>query len=408
MTTVVEFRPADLLNMDAETAVTSVLLHASRIGASDLFLLTEERALQVAIRRLGRMERLAMVSTDLGRHMMTYIKTKSGIELSELRRPQEGRWLADLEGRRLDLRVDCVPTLYGTDMSMRIWDRDSGLLSLDKLGLSRTDFNKLTGMLARPGGLILVTGPSGTGRTTTLYACLQHLNNADRKINTLEDPIEFSLAGVRQSQVNERWEVGYAILLRHVLRQAPDVIMVGEIRDTETAATTIQAATGGQMVLASLSAPTAASAIHNLLALKAHPYFLSTCLLGVVAQRLIRTLCPNCRVFYDVSESPQTFQEIADLLPADQARSIHGPGGCEQCKNTGYGGRAGLFELMVMNQELRRLIAEARPRSELEAAGIRGGMVEFRRAALLKVAEGVTSTEDILHAVSAELLGLED
>jgi len=406
--TVVEFRPADLLNMDAETAVTSVMLHASRISASDLFLLTEERAVQIAIRRLGRMERVAMVSNELGRHMMTYIKTKSGIELSELRRPQEGRWLADLEGRRLDLRVDCIPTLYGTDMSLRIWDRDSGLLSLDKVGLSRTDYNKLTGMLARPGGLILVTGPSGTGRTSTLYACLQYLNKNDRKINTLEDPIEFSLAGVRQSQVNERWEVGYAVLLRHVLRQAPDVIMVGEIRDTETAATTIQAATGGQMVLASLSAPTAASAVHNLLALKAHPYFLSTCLLGVVAQRLIRTLCPNCRVFYDVSESPQTFQEIADLLPVDQLRAIHGPGGCEQCKNTGYSGRSGLFELMVMNQELRRLVAEARPRSELEAAAIRGGMVEFRRAALLKVAEGVTSTEDILHAVSAELLGLED
>jgi type II secretory ATPase GspE/PulE/Tfp pilus assembly ATPase PilB-like protein len=403
-----EFRPADLLHMDAEQAVNYVMLQATRVRASDLFLLSEEKAVQIAVRRMGRMERLAMVSTDQGRHMMSYIKTMAEMELTEHRRPLEGRWLAEIEGKRLDLRVDSVPTLYGSDFSLRIWDRDTGLLRLDQLGMSHADLSKLAAMLGRASGLLLVTGPSGSGRTTTLYACLQYLNNGERKINTLEDPIEFSLPGVRQSQVNLRSEATYASLLRHVLRQTPDVIMVGEIGDAATAAIAVQAANGGHLVLVSVPASIAASAVHSMLALNAPPYFLSTCLLGAVAQRLIRTLCPNCRVFYDVSESPQTFQEINDLLPNEVPRAIYGPGGCEQCLGTGYSGRIGLFEVMTMNQELRRLVAEARPRSELQAAAVRAGMVEFRRGALLKVAGGTTSTEDILREVSAELLGIED
>jgi type II secretory ATPase GspE/PulE/Tfp pilus assembly ATPase PilB-like protein len=408
MTETRAFQPAELMNMDAESAVHEVLRHASSLHASDVFLFSEEKAVQVAMRRLGRMDRMAMVPSELGRHMTMYIKTRSEMDLAEHRRPQEGRWLADIGERRLDLRVDCVPTLYGQDLSMRIWDRDDGVLALDQLGLAPAEHGKLTSMLDRPSGLVLMAGPSGTGITTTLYACLQHLNGGHRKINSLEDPIEFSLPGVRQSQINPRFDVDYATLLRHVLRQAPDVIMVGEIRDSKTAAIALQAANGGQLVIAALPAAAAAIAVHNLLALNVHPYFLSSCLLGVVAQRLIRVLCHNCRVYYDLGESPQTFEEIADLLPDDHTKAFYGPGGCEPCYQTGYSSRTGVFEVLLMNQELRRMVAESRSRSELEAAAVRAGMVTFRRAALLKVAEGITSTEDVLREMSAELLGIED
>ena len=263
-------------------------------------------------------------------------------------------------------------------------------------------------MLSRPSGLILVTGPTGTGKTTTLYACLEHLNVGSCKINTLEDPVEYSLDGVRQSQVNPKIGLDFSDLLRNVLRQAPDVIMVGEIRDDETAATAVRAANSGHLVLATLHAPVAASAVQSMLALGSHPYFLSSCLLGIVAQRLVRTLCDHCKVYYDISESPQTFEEIQPLLEPSEGKAIYGPSGCDECYGKGYDERTGIFEVMTFNQEIRRLIADSNSTSEIQDAAIRNGMIEFRRGALLKVAKGVTSTEEILRDVPAEYLGLED
>ncbi len=301
-----------------------------------------------------------------------------------------------------------MATLHGVDMTLRMWDHALGLRSVSQLGMTSSDLNKLYGMLSRPSGLLLVTGPTGTGKTTSLYACLQHLNNGERKINTLEDPVEYALDGIRQSHVNPRIGLDFPELLRNVLRQAPDVIMVGEIRDEETASTAVRAANSGHLVLATLHAPVAANAVQSMLALGAKPYYLSTCLLGIVAQRLVRTLCPKCRVFYDISESPQTFEEIRPLLQGDEGQAIYGPSGCHECFEIGYAGRTGLFEVLTMNQEIRRHIAQSANAEEIQAAAVRGGMVEFRRGALLKVAQGVTSTEEILRDVPAEYLGLED
>ncbi len=403
-----DFQPSLLLDMDAAAAMHALLVHAMDSGASDLFLMSDENAWEVAIRYMGRMQRVAMLPAEQGRHIASYVRTCAMMDISEQRRPQEGRWLASIEDRHIDLRVDCIPTLFGLDLSLRLWDRDVGLRKLDELGLSQLEYNRLSGMLEQRGGLLIVTGPNGTGKTTTLYACIQHLNNGHRKINTLEDPVEFAIDGVRQSQVSDRLKVSYADLLPHVLRQAPDVVMIGEIRDKATAGLAVQAANAGQLVLTSVSAPVAVNAIHNLLALGAHPHFLSTGLLGVVAQRLVRRLCPNCRVFYDVSESPETFAEIADILPPDQPRALYGPGGCEQCHGTGFAGRVGLFEILTMSKEVRALIADGTPRVELEAAARRAGMIEFRRAAMVKVANGLTSFEEILGDVPSEYLGLEE
>lgn len=403
-----KFRVTDLVKMEAGEAVNALLERAAELRASDLFLLTDERFVTVSVRRLGTLEKLAVVSSEHGRQMASHIKANAEMDISERRRPSDGRWIHTVGDRKIDLRINCTPTLHGEDMAMRLWDHSTGLLTVDELGMSRQDLNKLLFMLNHPSGLLLVTGPTGTGKTTSLYGCLQYLNDGARKINTLEDPIEYALDGVRQSQVNGKLGVDFSELLRNVLRQAPDVIMIGEIRDEETATTAVRAANSGHLVLATLHAPTAAGAVHSMLALHAHPYFLSGCLLGVVAQRLVRTLCPNCRAEYDISESPQTFQEIESLLGEGEGKSISGPGSCDECFHVGYTGRTGLFELMGVNQEIRRLVAESASSETIQKAAKRNGMMIFRQSALLKVAQGITSTEEILRDVPAEQLGLED
>jgi len=403
-----QFKVTDLINMEAGEAVNALLLRAADLLASDLFLLTDERFVTIAVRRLGTVEKLAVVSVDHGRQMIGHIKASSGMDITERRRPTDGRWIQEVGDGKLDLRINCTPTLYGEDMTLRIWNHAAGLFVLEEIGMARSDYNKLLFMLGHPSGLILVTGPTGTGKTTTLYACLQSLNDGSRKINTLEDPIEYALDGVRQSQINPKLGLDFSELLRSVLRQAPDVIMIGEIRDEDTAATAVRAANSGHLVLATLHAPTASGAVHSMLALGAHPYFLSGCLLGVVAQRLVRTLCDKCRLEYDISESPGTFEEIEPLLEPGQGKAIYGPGGCDQCFQLGYSGRSGLFEIMPVNQEIRRLVGKSSTSHEIELAAIKSGMVIFRRGALLKVAQGITSTEEILRDVPAEQLGLED
>ncbi len=259
-------------------------------------------------------------------------------------------------------------------------------------------------MLVSPSGLILVTGPTGAGKTTTLYACIQRLNDGTRKINTIEDPVEYALEGVRQSQVNLRMELDFPELLRSVLRQAPDVIMVGEIRDPLTAETAVRAANSGHLVFATLHAPTAPGAVDSMLAMGVHPHFLASSLLGIVAQRLVRTLCPKCKTAVDISESPQTFEEVRSGLTPDQGRAIYIGRGCAECHAEGYSGRTGIFEVLRVSKEVRRMIAEGRTVREIGEQAVKEGMLDVRRAALLKVAEGQTSTEEMMRAIPAEQL----
>jgi type II secretory ATPase GspE/PulE/Tfp pilus assembly ATPase PilB-like protein len=403
----IEFRTAELTDLEPSQAVAAIVEQAADLKASDLFLMSDESTVTVAVRRLGHMERLASVPRELGRQLINHIKAQAGIDIAERRRPQEGRWIFDRAEGAIDLRVNIIPTLFGEDLSARLLDRKFGLRKLDDLGLSRSDHVKLTALLASPSGLLLVTGPTGTGKTTTLYACLQYVNNGTRKINTLEDPVEYQLAGVRQSQVNLKIGVDFAEMLRHVLRQAPDVIMIGEIRDEETANTAVRAANSGHLVMATMHAPVAAGAVQSMRALGAHPFFLSSSILGVVAQRLVRVLCPACRVAYDISESPHTFAEIQDLLEPGLGSFIYGPSGCEQCRHQGYSGQAGVFEIMTFNRELRQMVLAGRPTEDLQRQAIAQGMIEFRRAAMLKVAQGITSTEEVLRELPTEYLGLD-
>ena len=403
----IDFQTIPIADLEPSQAVRALVDQAAELQASDIFLLSDENGLRVAIRRMGHLETLATLSREQGRYLISHIKAQAGIDIAERRRPQEGRWIFDRETGRIDLRINIIPTLHGEDLAARLLDRKQGLRTLDTLGLTRGDYQKLVSLLSSPSGLILVTGPTGTGKTTTLYACLQHLNNGTRKINTLEDPIEFQLAGIRQSQMQTRIAVDFPEMLRNVLRQAPDVIMIGEIRDDETAETAVRAANSGHLVLATLHAPVAAGAVQSMRALNAHPFFLASCLLGVVAQRLVRRLCQNCRVAYDISESPDTFAEIQPLLEPGLGTFIYGPSGCDQCRNQGYKGQVGVFELMTFSRDLRQMVLAAKPPEDLQKQAITGGMIEFRRAAMLKIAQGLTSTEEVLRELPAEYLGLE-
>jgi len=404
------FIEIDLSALDPEEAVHSLIDRAMRLHASDLFLLSNEDHLSFAIRHWGIMRHLGTISTDAGRRWINYIKAMAGMDIAETRRPLDGRWIyeADADGKKLDLRINTIPTLFGQDMTMRLLDRDIGLLGLDQVGMQNRDLSELTSILSSPSGLVLVTGPTGAGKTTTLYACIRHLNDDGKKINTLEDPIEYEIDGVRQSQINPRIDLGFSQLLRNILRQAPDIIMVGEIRDAETAQTAVQAANSGHLVFATLHAPVAAAAVQSMLALGVSPHFLGSCLLGVIAQRLVRTLCPSCRIQYDLSEAPETFDEIKPLLGRNDGGVMYGPGRCDECYHTGYGGRTGVFEVMAMSPEIRRQVANDATVAELHTRAVAHGMVPFRHGSLLKLAQGVTSTEEILRAVPTEFLGIEE
>lgn len=394
---------------DLEQAVSRTIRHAVEMPASDLFVNWNEEDVSVSVRYLGMSKRLATLGREEGRRVVNYIKAMAGMDLAQKMRPLDGRWVCQLDdGKRADLRINTIPTMYGEDLALRLLEREIVLRQVDQLGLQRRDLGLLKSLLNTPGGLILVTGPTGSGKTTTLYACLHYLNDGTRKINTIEDPVEYALPGVHQSAVNPRINLDFPELLRSVLRQGPDVIMVGEIRDAVTAATAVRAASSGHLVLATLHAPTAAGAVDSMLSLDAHPHFLSSSLLGVLTQRLVRTLCEHCRTSYDLSESPHTFDDVRSYLEPGQSEHLYSAPGCDRCNQEGYTGRTGVFEVLRATKEIRRLIAERRTVREIRDKAIEQGMLDLRRAALLKVADGVTSTEEIVRVIPTEHLMPEE
>jgi type II secretory ATPase GspE/PulE/Tfp pilus assembly ATPase PilB-like protein len=399
----------DVQGLAPEAAVELLIEHSANMAVSDLFFWTQEDHVAVLVRHLGILQPLTILPLEAGRRFMAHIKAVAGMDVAERRRPMDGRWIHERDkGGWLDLRINTIPTLYGEDVSLRLLDRDSRMLALNELGLLRRDHNHLINQLNSPSGLILVTGPTGSGKTTSLYACLAYLNNGRRKINTIEDPIEYAVDGIRQSQVNPKLDAGFPELLRSVLRQAPDVIMIGEIRDSVTAATAVRAANSGHLVLATLHAPTAAGAIQSMLSLDVHPHFLSSCLLGAIAQRLVRTLCPHCKMSFDVSSAPHTFEDVRPWLEPGEGQHLWGPGGCSKCYHVGYAGRTGVFEMLPVSRNIRRMIADKEPTQPIRAMALREGTIEFKQSALLKVAQGQTSIEEVMRAIPTEYLGLED
>ena len=396
-----QFTALDISELDAETSMDRLLNHASEVGASDLFLLANRDHYKIEMRRMGIVEPVTNVSRDQGNQLINFIKSAAALDLTEKRRPVDGRM--HRPSNAMDLRINTLGTLHGEDLGIRILTQRQRNLPLDELGFVADQQMQVAGMLTGSSGLILVTGPTGAGKTTTLYSCLGVLNNGARKINTLEDPIEYEVKGLRQSQTRPRAGLGFEDLLRGALRQSPDVIMIGEVRDAVTADIAVRAANSGHLVLSTLHTPVAAYAVQSLLALGVNPYYLANALLGVLAQRLVRVLSPKSRIAYDMPEAMQAFEPVRKYLQDGQGDTLYGPDPNDRESQGGYSGMTGLFEIMRQSRPLKEQISQARPANELNRTAREHGMLDLYRAGLIKVAQGLTSLEEISRVIPGDL-----
>ena len=377
---------------DAADYVDHILTEAIRVSASDVFLTFREDAVEVAIRTMGFVRSLGKINRELGARLMSHIKATADMDVTRAFFPQDGRSYVRLKaGGGIDLRLATLPTLYGEDLTIRLLDRRR-LISIEEIGFHPTNFSRLHSIINRPGGLVLVTGPTGMGKTTTLYAVLKHINDGTRKIHTIEDPIEFTLEGIHQSQVNLRRGVDFPDLLRGILRQSPDIIMVGEIRDTVTADIVVRAANSGQLVFATSHARTTVEACEAMLVLGVQPQFLASGLLGVVTQRLIRKLCPHCKI-------PLQPEDDSFDVRTGNNEQMYIPVGCPECQNTGYSGRIAVGEVLRITREVERMIRSGASMYQIHKRAVEEGMIDLRADAQQKLETGVTSPDEILRAI---------
>ena len=380
--------------------VTQVIQEAIAVGASDIHIEPMIDRLQIRYRIDGICICMQPAPKRLQGPVIQRLKIMSGLQVEERRRPQDGRIKANLNGKSIDLRVSALPAVYGESVVMRILDSDSLRLSLSDMGFDPTDFKVFEGLIRRPNGIILVTGPTGSGKTTTLYATLHTLNTTDRKIITAEDPVEYHLNGINQCQVRHRIGLDFPRILRAMLRQAPNVILVGEIRDQETATMAINASLTGHLVFSTLHTNDAPSAITRLIDMDVPPFLVATSIQAVLAQRLIRTNCSQCAEPFE--PDPKQVRALnlnsQELTGANFKRGA----GCERCNNTGYKGRRGIFELMVLNRVIRGLAFDSAPTSDIRKAAIANGMYTLMMDGARKALQGITTPEEILRVAKSD------
>ncbi len=375
--------------------LNALLTQAARDGASDIHIEPYERHSAVRFRVDGSLRDVVQPNRALHAALISRLKIMAELDIAEKRLPQDGRISLRIGTRAVDVRVSTLPSAHGERAVLRLLDKSGAKLSLESVGMQGDVLSRFEHLVAQPHGIILVTGPTGSGKTTTLYAALERLDTRGQNIMTVEDPIEYELAGVGQTQVNAKIDLTFAKALRAILRQDPDVIMIGEIRDFETAQIAIQASLTGHLVLATLHTNDASSAVTRLTDMGIEPFLLSSSLLGVLAQRLLRKLCTHCK-----GDGAPTLGASASSLPPEGASHALGrPGGvwgCVECGHTGYQGRTGVFELLVTTDAIREQIHHQASEADIRAAALAGGMTLMRDDGERLVQSGVTSREELV------------
>lgn len=360
--------------------------------ASDIHIEPFEDELKVRYRIDGVLHDVETTPKRLQAAIVSRIKIMSGLNIAERRLPQDGRIRIKVKDREIDLRVSTIPVLHGESIVMRILDKRATVIGLEELGFSNDIFHSFRQLIRKANGIILVTGPTGSGKTTTLYSALEKINSPDKKIITVEDPVEYQLKGVNQIQVRSKIGLNFANTLRHIVRQDPDIIMIGEIRDLETAEIAIQSALTGHLVFSTLHTNDAPSSITRLLDIGVESFLLSSTIRGILAQRLVRTICPNCR---EETSPPANFSDGMASFLSRSGKFWRGKG-CEQCLFTGYYGRKGIFELMMITDEIRKLIMEHSDSERLRDEARKGGMKTLHEDGADKVGRGETTLDEVL------------
>ncbi|WP_444884974.1 type II secretion system ATPase GspE [Microbulbifer sp. PSTR4-B] len=385
----------DLLEQEDDAPIVklinAIFAESLKQGASDIHIETFEKRLIVRFRVDGVLREVLQPRRALAPLLVSRIKVMAKLDIAEKRIPQDGRISLLMAGREVDVRVSTMPSSAGERVVMRLLDKQAGKMDLSKLGMSERDHNVMTELLAHPHGIILVTGPTGSGKTTTLYAGLGSINSREKNILTVEDPVEYNLEGVGQTQVNTKADMTFARGLRAILRQDPDVVMIGEIRDLETMQIAIQASLTGHLVLSTLHTNTALGAVTRLMDMGIEPFLLSSSLIGVLAQRLVRVLCPTCKQPHVPDEGERL---VLGVAPAEDAL-IYRPNGCDECNHSGYVGRIGIYELVPLNEIMRQLIHDRASESKLVAEARKLGP-SIRDDGIAKVLAGRTSLEEVM------------
>lgn len=399
----------DLLDIEGDDEapiirlVNSLLSQAVKDRASDIHVEPFERDMSVRFRIDGVLYEIIKPPKRFQNSIISRVKIMAGLNIAEKRLPQDGRIRLKVAGRDFDIRVSTVPTGYGERIVMRLLDRSSVMKDLGVLGFSDANLNQINRLIQASHGIILVSGPTGSGKTSTLYACLAKINKPDLNILTIEDPVEYQLSGVGQVQVNPKIELTFASGLRAFLRQDPDVIMVGEIRDRETAEIAVQASLTGHLVFSTVHTNDAPGAVTRLVDMHVEPFLIASSLMAVLAQRLVRTICPACKISYT-----PTREELEELgLSPHEVKVLYRGKGCEECQETGYLGRLGIFELMIVDEDIRQLILRNVDSNTLKAKAREHGMITLREDGADKVKKGITTIEEVTRVTRDDAVAVE-
>ncbi len=381
--------------------VESIIGDALRSRASDIHVEPFGERVRIRYRIDGYCQEVDGPPKNLQGPLLSRIKLMARMDIAEKRKPQDGRIVITVDNREIDLRVSVLPAYHGEAIVMRILDKERGLVTLPALGFDGEDFARFNRLIKRPNGLFLVTGPTGSGKTTTLYAALRELNRPDVKILTAEDPVEYYLSGINQCPVRAGIGLTFARILRSMLRQAPNIILVGEIRDMETAEIAIQASLTGHLVFSTLHTNDAPSALTRLIDMGVKPFLVSTAVMSVMAQRLVRKLCPACRAPY--MPTPTEMRSVGLTEAMMEGRTLFKAVGCPECRNTGYHGRVGIFELFEMDARMRELCFHGAGTMKLrDQARLSGGLVSLQEDGIRKMLSGTTTVEEVLSATAEE------